>query len=81
MTAILLLEAIAKIRGKLIAITIQKPEGAKTIVIPVVERAITIARAIKIRSKELMPKIKQRRIIAITVHETIEKSSITYQNI
>ena len=28
-----------------------------------------------------MPKMKQRRLIAITVHATIEKSSITYKNI
>ena len=47
-----------------------------TIAITIVVRAITLGRAIKKRSKKLIPKIKQRIIIAITLQGPIEKSPI-----
>ena len=49
---------------------------ATTIAIGVIERTIPLERAIKKRSKELKPKIKQRRSRAINVQGAIEKSQI-----
>ena len=43
--------------------------------VAIVRRAITIERAIKKRSKELIPK-KQQRLRAITLQGEIEKSPI-----
>ena len=42
--------------------------------IVLVGRTITIQRAIKKRSKELIPKIKKRRLIVITLQGATEKS-------
>ena len=47
-----------------------------TIAIAIVGSAITLERAIKKRSKELIPSIKQRRLRAITLQGVIEKSQI-----
>ena len=44
--------------------------------IAIVRRAINDGRVIKKRSKELIPKIKQRRLRAITLQEPIEKNPI-----
>ena len=49
---------------------------AKAIHVGIVGRAITIERATKKRSKELVPKMKQRRLGAITLQGAIEKSLI-----
>ena len=47
-----------------------------TIAIAIVGSAITLERAIKKRSKALIPSIKQRRLRAITLQGVIEKSQI-----
>ena len=47
-----------------------------TITVVIVGRAIAIKRKIKKRSKEIIPKLKQRRLKAITLHEAIEKSQL-----
>ena len=47
-----------------------------TIAIAIVGRAVTLGRAINKRSKELIPKMKQRRTKAIPLQESIEKSPI-----
>ena len=43
----------------------------KAITIPIVASVIDIERAAKKRSKELLPKMKQRRLIVITLQESI----------
>ena len=53
-----------------------KDERATTI--PIV---ITINREIKKRSKEFIPKIKQRRLRAITIQGVTKKSLILYRNV
>ena len=49
---------------------------ATTIPVGIVGRAITIDKEAKKRSKDLNPKIKQRRFGAITLQGAIEKSPI-----
>ena len=54
--------------------TIAKGKGR--LVIAIVGRAITIVREIKERSKEILPKIKQRRLREINLQGAIVKGPI-----
>ena len=58
-------------------VTMKSTENLKLSPLRVIDvRAITIERSVKKRRKELIPKMKQRRIRAITLKEAIEKGPI-----
>ena len=61
---------------KLFIIAFKNMKRVTTIAITIVGRMIALERAISKKSKELIPKVKQRRLRAITLQQTINKSLI-----